>query len=74
LHLRTTPKKTTTLKEYIGRMKAEQKDIYYLSGESRLTLENSPHTESLRAKGYEILYLIDAYDENRAAEHRRVRG
>ena len=57
------PEKTTTLKEYIGRMKPEQKDIYYLSGESRLTLENSPHTESLRAKGYEILYLIDAYDE-----------
>jgi molecular chaperone HtpG len=57
------PEKTTTLKEYISRMKAEQKDIYYLSGESRLTLENSPHTESLRAKGYEILYLIDAYDE-----------
>ncbi len=55
--------KTTTLKEYIGRMKEGQKDIYYLSGESRLTLENSPHTESLRAKGYEILYLIDAYDE-----------
>ncbi|MBN8220883.1 MAG: molecular chaperone HtpG [Spirochaetes bacterium] len=55
--------KTTTLKEYISRMKPEQKDIYYLSGESRLTLENSPHTESLRAKGYEILYLIDAYDE-----------
>jgi len=55
--------KTTTLGEYIGRMKAEQKDIYYLAGESRLTLENSPHTESLRAKGYEILYLVDAYDE-----------
>ncbi len=55
--------KATTLQEYIDRMKAEQKDIYYLSGESRLTLENSPHTESLRAKGYEILYLIDAYDE-----------
>lgn len=55
--------KTTTLKEYIGRMKEGQKDIYYLSGESRLTLENSPHTESLRAKGYEILYLIDGYDE-----------
>jgi len=55
--------KTTTLKEYIGRMKESQKEIYYLSGESRLTLENSPHTESLRAKGYEILYLIDAYDE-----------
>ena len=55
--------KPATLQEYIGRMKAEQKDIYYLSGDSRLTLENSPHTESLRAKGYEILYLIDAYDE-----------
>lgn len=57
------PEKTTTLQEYVDRMKAEQKEIYYLSGESRLTLENSPHTESLRAKGYEILYLIDAYDE-----------
>lgn len=55
--------KPTTLGEYIGRMKSEQKDIYYLAGESRLTLENSPHTESLRAKGYEILYLVDAYDE-----------
>lgn len=55
--------KPTTLKEYVGRMKSDQKDIYYLTGESRLTLENSPHTESLRAKGYEILYLIDAYDE-----------
>lgn len=57
------PEKTTTLQEYVDRMKAEQKEIYYLSGESRLTLENSPHTESLRAKGYEILYLVDAYDE-----------
>lgn len=55
--------KPVTLKEYIARMKSEQKDIYYLTGESRLALENSPHTESLRAKGYEILYLIDAYDE-----------
>ncbi len=55
--------KPTSLKEYIGRMKADQKEIYYLAGESRLTLENSPHTESLRAKGYEILYLVDAYDE-----------
>ncbi|GAB4430074.1 MAG: molecular chaperone HtpG [Turneriella sp.] len=55
--------KPTTLQEYIDRMKADQKEIFYLSGESRLTLENSPHTESLRAKGYEILYLVDAYDE-----------
>ncbi|MBL8033259.1 MAG: molecular chaperone HtpG [Leptospiraceae bacterium] len=55
--------KTTTLAEYVGRMKDGQKDIYFLSGDSRVTLENSPHTESLRAKGYEILYLIDAYDE-----------
>jgi molecular chaperone HtpG len=55
--------KTTTLQEYVDRMKADQKDIYYLSGDSRLTLENSPHTEALRAKGYEILYLFDGYDE-----------
>lgn len=55
--------KQTTLKEYVSRMKSEQKEIYYIAGESRSTLENSPHTEALRAKGYEILYLVDAYDE-----------
>jgi molecular chaperone HtpG len=44
-------------------MKPEQKDILYLTGESRKVLENSPHLEGVRQKGYEVLYLSDPVDE-----------
>lgn len=57
------PEKLTTLKSYIERMKAEQKDILYLTGESRPVLENSPHLESVKEKAYEVLYLVDPVDE-----------
>ncbi|MDH5721283.1 MAG: molecular chaperone HtpG [Spirochaetia bacterium] len=53
----------TTLKEYIDRMKSEQKDIYFLTGDSREIVENSPHLESYKSKGYEVLYLLDPVDE-----------
>ncbi|MCS6985664.1 MAG: molecular chaperone HtpG [Leptospiraceae bacterium] len=53
----------TTLKEYVERMHPEQKEIYYILGESRQLLENSPHTEAVRQKGYEILYLTEPVDE-----------
>ncbi len=53
----------TTLEEYVGRMKPEQKDIYYLTGESRQILEQSPHLEAFRDKGYEVLLLSDPVDE-----------
>src|SRR5438270_5956741 len=57
------PKELTTLGDYVGRMKPEQKEILYLTGESRKVIENSPHLESVRQKGYEVLYLSDAVDE-----------
>lgn len=57
------PEKLTTLKEYHSRMPAHQSEIFYLTGESRATVENSPHLEGFREKGYEILYLIDPVDE-----------
>jgi molecular chaperone HtpG len=53
----------TTLGDYVGRMKPEQKEILYLTGESRKVIENSPHLESVRQKGYEVLYLSDPVDE-----------
>ena len=55
--------KLTTLKDYVGRMPSEQTEIFYLTGESRTVVENSPHLEAFRAKGYEVLYLVDTVDE-----------
>ena len=57
------PEKLTTLKEYVSRMPAHQGEIFYLTGESRATVENSPHLEGFKEQGYEILYLIDPVDE-----------
>ncbi len=55
--------KLTTLKDYVTRMKADQAAIYYLTGPSRRAVENSPHLEAFREKGYEVLYLVDPVDE-----------
>lgn len=54
---------TTTLEEYVSRMKEEQKYIYFASGSSVTRIESLPQTEQVRDKGYEILYLTDHVDE-----------
>ncbi|MEM6453466.1 MAG: molecular chaperone HtpG [Acidobacteriota bacterium] len=53
----------TSLDAYIARMKEGQDDIFFLTGENRAMVENSPHLEAFRAKGYEVLYLTDPVDE-----------
>ncbi|MFD5541815.1 molecular chaperone HtpG [Streptomyces sp. NPDC127079] len=62
------PEKTTTLREYVARMKDGQEAIYYLTGENRAVVENSPHMEAFTAKGYEVLILTDPVDEIWAAQ------
>lgn len=53
----------TTLAEYVERMAEGQDKIYYMTGESRSQIENSPHMEAFEAKGLEVLVLTDPVDE-----------
>lgn len=56
-------KKMVTFKEYVSRMKEDQKYIYYAAGESIAKIDMLPQTETLKDRDYEILYLTDEVDE-----------
>lgn len=56
-------KKYVTLKEYVSALGEEQKSIYYASGETIEKIEMLPQVQSVKSKGYEILYLTDDVDE-----------
>lgn len=60
---KTKPGEFTTLAKYLEGMKAEQKEIFYLIGETRQQIENSPYVEAFRARGEEVLLLTDPIDE-----------
>lgn len=53
----------TSLAEYVGRMKENQKHIYCISGESREQVVNSSFVERVKKRGYEVIYMTDPIDE-----------
>merc|ERR1711976_401810 len=62
-HSSTSGDEMTSLKDYVGRMKENQKDIYFITGESKEVVANSAFVERVKKRGFEVLYMIDPIDE-----------
>jgi molecular chaperone HtpG len=57
------PDEFVSLEEYVGRMKENQKTIFYLSGRSREDIESGPYLTPIARRGVEVLYLFDPIDD-----------
>merc|ERR1712055_1017231 len=62
-HSSSSGEEQTSLKDYVERMKENQKQIYYITGESRETVSNSAFVERVKKRGFEVLYMCEPIDE-----------
>merc|ERR1712183_254631 len=62
-HTSSSGDEMTSLKDYVGRMKENQKQIYYITGESRETVSNSAFVERVKKRGFEVIYMTEPIDE-----------
>merc|ERR1711887_304472 len=62
-HSSSSGEEQTSLKDYVGRMKEDQKQIYYITGESKETVANSAFVERVKKRGFEVIYMTEPIDE-----------